>query len=107
MHFKTPAQADRKDFLRRLQSCDGIMFTGGDQVLICKALLKSKFLSLMQKRFKKEKDFLVSGTSAGAMALTEVIIARGRPSETLKKGRVKLIQGLGLLSQIIIDTHFV
>ena len=107
MSFATPAEADKKRFLKRLERCDGLMFTGGDQVLICKALLKSKFLEVLKQRFKNEADFLVSGTSAGAMAMSEVMITGGLPSEALRKGRVRLGQGLGLLPNIIIDTHFI
>jgi len=107
MHFENPREADNEDFLERLNNCDGLMFTGGDQVRICKALLKSHFLEVLKKRFKKEKDFLVSGTSAGAMAMSEIMIANGLPSESLRKGRVKLSKGLGLLPQLIIDTHFI
>jgi cyanophycinase len=107
MHFTTPKQADQKTFIKRLKKCDGIMFTGGDQLSISKALLDTNFLKVLKRRFSNEKKFLVSGTSAGAMAMSEVMIARGRPAESLRKGRVKLTKGLGLLPQIIIDTHFI
>jgi cyanophycinase len=107
MHFKSPFQADNDRILDRLNHCDGVMFTGGNQTLICKALLKSNFLEVLKKRLKTETDFLIAGTSAGAMAMSEVMIAGGSPSEALKKGHVKLAQGLGLLPNIIIDTHFI
>src|ERR1700740_1008669 len=97
MSFSTPAAADKKVFLKRLMECDGLMFTGGDQTLLCKNLLKSKFLEVMKKRFKDENYFLISGTSAGAMAMSEVMISGGEPSEALRKGRVQLKKGLGLL----------
>src|ERR1051326_2011811 len=101
MNFKTPHQADNKKKLERLRDCDGLMFTGGDQTLLCEALLKSEFLEVMKSRYKKEKDFLIAGTSAGAMAMSEVMIAGGLPSEALKKGRVRMREGLGLLPNII------
>jgi cyanophycinase len=107
MNFTTPTEADQSKFIKRLQECDGLMFTGGNQTRICKALLKSKFLALMKKRFKSEIDFLISGTSAGAMAMSEIMISGGQPSEALRKGRVRLNKGLGLLPNIIIDTHFI
>jgi cyanophycinase len=107
MSFTSSAEADKKKFIKRLEECDGLMFTGGDQTLLCKTLLKSKFLEVMKKRFKEEPDFLISGTSAGAMAMSETMISGGLPSEALRKGRVQLKQGLGLLPNIIIDTHFI
>src|SRR6476620_6071167 len=42
MDFTSPAEADKKRFIKRLEACDGLMFTGGDQTLLCKTLLKSK-----------------------------------------------------------------
>lgn len=107
MHFKSKREADKKDFIERLNVCDGIMFSGGDQVLLCKRLLGTKLLDVIKTRFKNEPDFLISGTSAGAMALAETMIARGIPSEALSKGHVTLSQGLGILPEIIVDTHFI
>jgi cyanophycinase len=107
MNFTNATEADKKRFLNRLKECDGLMFTGGNQSLLCKVLLKSKFLEIMKKRFKEETNFLISGTSAGAMAMSDAMIAGGLPSEALRKGRVKMKQGLGLLPNIIIDTHFI
>lgn len=107
IHFTTKRQADKKEFIERISTCDGIMFSGGNQVLLCKTLLNTKLLKLIKKRYQNEPDFLISGTSAGAMALAEVIIARGQPSEALSKGNVELSEGLGILPGIIVDTHFV
>jgi cyanophycinase len=107
MNFTSPDEADKKRFIKRLEEADGLMFTGGNQSLLCKVLLKSKFLELMKTRFTEEEDFLISGTSAGAMAMSEVMISGGLPSDALRKGRVKIKQGLGLLKNIIIDTHFI
>ena len=107
MHFKNRREADKKEFIERINACDGIIFTGGDQVLLCRSLKKSDLLKAIKKRYESEADFLVSGTSAGAMALAEVMIADGRPSEALTKGHIKISKGLGLLPDIIVDTHFI
>lgn len=107
MHFKNRREANKKEFIERIAHCDGIIFTGGDQVILCKALRKSDLLKAIKKRYEKEPDFLICGTSAGAMALPDVMIADGRPSEALTKGHIKISQGLGLLPGIIVDTHFI
>ncbi len=57
MHFTSKRQADKKEFIERLNACDGIMFTGGDQVLLCKRLLGSKLLQIIKKRFDDEENF--------------------------------------------------
>ncbi|MES2760612.1 MAG: cyanophycinase [Bacteroidota bacterium] len=107
MHFTTRQHADKKEFLERISSCDGIIITGGDQVLLIKTLLKSKLLLAIKKRFNSDPDFLVSGTSAGAMALPDIMIADGNPSEALSKGYIEFSKGLGILKGVIVDTHFV
>lgn len=107
MHFKNRREADKKEFIERINACDGIIFTGGDQVLLCRALKKSDLLKAIKKRYENEADFLVAGTSAGAMALADVMIADGVPSEALTKGHIKISKGLGLLPEIIVDTHFI
>jgi cyanophycinase len=107
MHFKNSEEANFPKNLQRLKNCDGLLFTGGDQVLLCDILLKTKFLKKLKERFRKEKDFLVSGTSAGAMALTQTMIAAGDPSESCVKGHIKIAEGFNLLPRIILDTHFI
>ncbi|MES2397485.1 MAG: cyanophycinase [Bacteroidota bacterium] len=107
MHFTSRKAADKKEFIDRINACDGIILTGGDQVLLCRTLLKSNLLRAIKKRFKNEKDFLISGTSAGAMALADIMIADGQASDALTKGHIKLSKGLGILKEIIVDTHFI
>jgi cyanophycinase len=107
MHFVNRRHADKKEFIERIQSCDGIILTGGDQVLLCKTLLKTKLLQAIKKRFDSDPDFLVAGTSAGAMALADVMIADGNPSEALSKGYIEFSKGLGIIKDVIVDTHFV
>jgi cyanophycinase len=107
MHFKSSKEADSTKYLERLENCQGVLFTGGNQSLLCKILRKTKFLKTLKKRFKTEKDFLVSGTSAGAMALTKVMISKGGPSSLFVKGHINMTEGLNLLTRIIVDTHFI
>lgn len=107
MHIKNSKEADIRENLHRLENCDGLLFTGGDQVLLCNIFLKTKFLKKLKERFRKEENFLVSGTSAGAMALAQVMIAEGEPSASFVKGNIKITKGLNLLPHIIIDSHFI
>jgi cyanophycinase len=105
MHFTDRRQADKKEFIQRIADCDGIILTGGDQVRLCRTLLKSKLLTAIKTRFNSDPDFLIAGTSAGAMALPDIMIADGNPSEALSKGYIELSKGLGLLKGVIVDTH--
>ena len=62
--------------------------------------------SLLATRYKND-DFVIAGTSAGAMAMSNEMIAGGSSTESLLKGAVLMSKGLGLLPEFIIDTHFV
>jgi cyanophycinase len=50
---------------------------------------------------------VIAGTSAGAAACSTNMIYQGSASEALLKGEVKITSGLGLINNVIIDTHFV
>lgn len=107
MHIESSRDADLQMNIQRLEKCDCILFTGGDQNLLCQTLLNTRFLKRLKARFKKENDFLVSGTSAGAMALSKIAIAQDNPFAPFVKGHVNIIAGFDLIPHIIVDTHFI
>ncbi|MES2590744.1 MAG: cyanophycinase [Bacteroidota bacterium] len=107
IHCKSSQEADLPENIERLMKCDGVLFTGGDQNLLCDVFLKTKFLKNLKERFKREKDFLVAGTSAGAMALTKEMISLEKSGNPFLKGRITITKGFNLLPRIIIDTHFI
>jgi len=105
MHIATKEQADSKETLRRLEACDAVMFSGGDQFKISKAFRKTKALELLTKRYQQD-EFVIAGTSAGAMMMSKVMIKSGLGGRALFKGEVKIGKGLGFNSEIVIDSHF-
>jgi cyanophycinase len=107
LHIRTQEDANRPEYLTRISQADGIMFTGGDQNLLTKNFNNSEALQLLKKRYQQEEKFLISGTSAGAMALSQNMIQGAEQQTPLVKGTVRLGKGMGLLENIIIDTHFV
>ncbi len=52
-------------------------------------------------------DFLVAGTSAGAMVMSSVMIGRGGREEALFNKDLDMRPGLGLIDSCIVDTHFI
>ena len=50
---------------------------------------------------------MIAGTSAGAMAMANEMIAGGSASEAFIKGAVTMYNGLNLIPELIIDTHFI
>lgn len=107
MHIRHREEADQPQYLERLQQADGIMFTGGDQSRLANIFLGSTFLQVCHQRYQQEEGFVIAGTSAGAMAMSKIMIKGGSVAEALMKGAVKLGEGLGFIHNVIIDSHFV
>ncbi|KAA6439795.1 cyanophycinase [Dyadobacter flavalbus] len=91
--------------LETLAAADGVFFTGGDQTRLTDKICDSKFMDLLRERYVNE-DFVIAGTSAGAMAMSATTIKEGSDEESLLKGIVELERGFSLLPDTIIDTHF-
>ena len=96
---------DSKVHLELLSRLDGVFMTGGDQMRLKEKIYGSEFLRAMKKRYQ-ETDFVIAGTSAGAMAMSELMISEGEDSESLLKNMVELEAGFTLLPGTIIDPHF-
>ncbi|HEX5002818.1 MAG TPA: cyanophycinase [Bacteroidia bacterium] len=105
MHIKNREDAKNPEFIRRIKDCDGIMFTGGNQLRLSSIFGGTEIISIMQHRYLNE-HFVIAGTSAGAMAMSNTMIYQGSSSGALLKGEVKITTGLGFIKNVIIDTHF-
>ncbi|RLD22874.1 MAG: cyanophycinase [Bacteroidetes bacterium] len=83
-----------------------VMFSGGNQSRITEIIANTELHTLIATKFKTE-DFVIAGTSAGAMAMANEMIAGGSSKESMLKGAVMLRKGLNLIPKLIIDTHFI
>lgn len=106
LYIEKREQAGDKEVLDRLTAADVVMFTGGDQLRLSSILGGTKFHDIILNKYKNE-DFIYAGTSAGAAAASNNMIYQGSSHEALLKGEVKITSGLGLIDDVIIDTHFV
>ena len=107
MHIKAVEDANNPEVLERLRKADGLLLSGGDQNRLVAIFSGSKALRIMQERYRNEENFLIAGTSAGAMCMSQVMITGNIEGGQLVKGIVHTGTGLGLLDRIIIDTHFI
>lgn len=107
MDIRTPEDARQPEYLERLRACDLIMFSGGNQSRLKEMFGESAFLDLLTARYQTEPHFVMAGTSAGAMAMSHMMIRGGSVPDALLKGAVKMGHGLSLLNNVVIDTHFV
>jgi cyanophycinase len=105
MHIRNREDAFKKEYIDRIKKCDGVMFTGGNQLRLTTFFGGTEILNTLRSRYKNE-NFVIAGTSAGAMAMSNTMIYQGSSSGALIKGEVKITTGLGLIKDIIIDSHF-
>lgn len=106
MHIKTEEEAHLPEYIKRIKKADGVMFSGGDQSRITRMFQGTEIVDILMHRYQNE-DFIIAGTSAGAMAMSKVMIKGGSAPESLLRGSVKIGSGLGFIDDVIIDTHFV
>jgi cyanophycinase len=106
MHIRNRADAANEDYLTRIQNCKAVMFSGGNQMRLTSTFGGTKFLEIVMNRFQNESDFLVAGTSAGAMAMSNTMIYEGNASRAHLKGEVKITTGLAFMDGVIFDSHF-
>lgn len=106
MHIKKREDALDPEYLERIKNSDGVMFTGGNQMRLSMIFGGSEFLKTIINRYHNE-DFVIAGTSAGAMAMSNTMIYQGSSTGALLKGEVKITTGLALIRDVIIDSHFV
>ena len=106
MHIRNRADAQKEEYIERLHKCDAIMFSGGNQLRLTSTFGGTPFLSLVLQRYNDEEKFLVAGTSAGAMAMSNTMIYEGNAAMAHLKGEVKITTGLGFMDDVIFDSHF-
>jgi cyanophycinase len=103
--IRNRADAMNRQYIERIQSCDAVMFSGGNQLRLSATFGGTEILEIILKRYL-ETDFTVAGTSAGAMAMSNTMIYEGNASTAHLKGQVKLTTGLGFMGDVIFDSHF-
>jgi cyanophycinase len=106
MHIRNRVDAANEEYLTRIQNCKAVMFSGGNQMRLTSTFGGTKFLEIVMNRFENESDFLVAGTSAGAMAMSNTMIYEGNASKAHLKGEVKITTGLAFMEGVIFDSHF-
>jgi cyanophycinase len=90
-----------------INNANCVMFSGGNQSKITDNIGNTTIHKTLVDRYKNEKGFVIAGTSAGAMAMANQMIAGGSATESFIKGAVNMYKGLGLIPELIIDTHFI
>ena len=98
-------QVDTPENLERINQCNCVIFTGGDQLRLSSIIGGTRLMSTIKSRYLTE-PFVVAGTSAGAMAMGGSMIYDGNATRAHLKGEIKFTTGFSFISNVIIDTHF-
>ncbi len=106
MHIRNRMDALNEDYLDRIKKCDGVMFSGGNQMRLTSTFGGTPLLAMLLQRYHLEEGFIVAGTSAGAMAMSNTMIYEGNAAKAHLKGEVKITTGLGFMDDVIFDSHF-
>jgi cyanophycinase len=104
--IRNRADAMQEEYLERIKSCNAVMFSGGNQLRLSSTYGGTEFLEILLDRYMEEKDFVVAGTSAGAMAMSNTMIYEGNATTAHLKSEVKITTGLGFMDDVIFDSHF-
>ena len=107
LDIRSKKDSEKAASIELIKSANCIMFSGGDQSKITKRIGGTNIHKILLDRYKNEEGFVVAGTSAGAMAMTNEMIAGGSPRDAFVKGAVTMYHGLGLIPELMIDTHFI
>ena len=106
IHF-TKDQPINEDDLERLRAAKTIFFTGGDQERLYDALCDESIMTILKDKYFNDENCTIAGTSAGAMCIPQIMITNSLNAEAIIGDDIEIKQGLGLISNCIVDTHFV
>jgi cyanophycinase len=105
--IKDKIEARDPKFCKIVERAHAVFFTGGDQFKLSTILGGTATLELIKQKYLYDKDFIVAGTSAGAMAIPKLMICQGGKHEAMLKEDIQIASGLGILDSCIVDTHFI
>ena len=107
LDIRSKEDSEKQESIDLIKSANCIMFSGGNQSKITDKIGGTTIHDILIDRYKNESGFVIAGTSAGAMAMANQMIAGGSATEAFVKGAVTMYKGLGLIPELIIDTHFI
>ncbi len=103
-HQQQREQASDPAVLAAVDAADGVFFTGGSQLKLVSTIGGTPLATRLAERHRN--GLTLGGSSAGASAMSAVMIARGSGRMAARLGSVRMSPGLGYLREIIVDQHF-
>lgn len=102
--------------VRRLDGATGVWFCGGDQIRLTQILLGTPVLAEIKRLYRE--GAVLGGTSAGAAIMSDSMLTGnqygadslgyyGDEYDGIKRHFIEVVPGLGFLSGVIVDQHFI
>ena len=107
LDIRNKEDSEKEESINLIKTADCIMFSGGNQSKISDKIGGTTIHKIMIDRHINDEGFVIAGTSAGAMAMASEMIAGGSSTDAFIKGAVIMREGLGLIPELIFDTHFI
>lgn len=109
----TKAQAnDNKSWIDSVQNARLIYITGGDQNKFMEVVRGSRLYDALHLAF--HKGATISGTSAGAAVMSQIMITGEEKDKSdkgdfkeIKSNNAETMQGMGFVTDAIVDQHFI
>ncbi|MFZ1701934.1 MAG: cyanophycinase [Pyrinomonadaceae bacterium] len=100
-----PLDAEKREkFVTQMREATGVYFGGGDQNRIMDVLKDEELLNLIREKYNRGTPF--GGTSAGAAVMSDPMMTGEADLKILDGTKVGVRPGLGLVSEVMFDQHF-
>lgn len=103
--FRPLTEQSKAEFLSQLKEATGIYFTGGDQNRVMEVLQDKEVLQAIRDKYNNGAFFC--GSSAGTAVMSKIMITGEGDFKVIDGNKVETKEGIGLLSEVIVDQHFV
>jgi cyanophycinase len=98
------AAAEEPALTAALAEVDAVFMTGGNQLKLAAVVGGTAFGAAITAAYAR--GAVVAGTSAGASAVSEHMLAFGDDTASPRQGLTTSAAGLGLLPDVVVDQHF-
>jgi cyanophycinase len=104
LDIRTREQAAEPETVAQLDDAAVVFFTGGDQLRITSQIGDSPVYQRMHELYRRGAT--IAGTSAGAAAMPATMLISGESDSSQAISSLGMAPGLGLLENVVVDSHF-
>lgn len=111
--YCTLEEANTDSIISKMDGCNSVFFSGGDQNRLTEALLNTKLLERIKEIYFN--GGVIGGTSAGAAVMSKIMItgdelltdSSANAFSEIRADNIKHTEGFGFIDNAIVDQHFI